>query len=112
VNRHDEPEIQRQRAALVALAEAMLRGEVGVVEAAPRIITHGRRGGLEDDDADIRIFEMISSLTDHLPTGSARRYWNAEALARKDVEIAEAEVFHRPPALAACESLLRRLRTQ
>lgn len=111
VNRYDEPTIHRQRVALIALAQAMLRGEVGVLDGCQRMLGLASRAAVEEHDPDLIVFHGIHSQEDHLPIGSVRQYWNAEALARADLEIAEAEDCHRPAALAACESLLRRLRT-
>lgn len=107
VNRYDEPEIRRQRDAMVAVAEAMLRGEVGVLEGAQRMVAFGWGAGLDANDPDLLTLVGIQSQEDHLPIGSVRQYWSPEALARMDEEIAEAETVHRSAALEACESIVR-----
>jgi hypothetical protein len=53
-------------------------------------------------------FVVIDSETDHLPMGDVRQRWAPDVLARKDVEIQEAEAFYRDCAFAACERLLAR----
>jgi hypothetical protein len=58
---------------------------------------------------DITLFVVIESESDGLPIGPERQYWNREALARKDVEIARYEAACRPLALAACERILKAL---
>jgi len=108
-NPNDEPEIQRRRREMVDLARAMLRGEIGILAGARRMLVYRFGAGLDESDDDMLTFVAIESQEDHLPVDpSERAHWNAEALARNDVEIAEAEAFHRPAALAACESLVRR----
>lgn len=73
------------------------------------MVAYRFRSGLDPNDPDMLTFAGIESQCDHLPLGSVRQYWDPVALARADREIAEEEAFHRPAALAACESLIRRL---
>lgn len=107
MSRYDEPEVQRQRDAMVAVAEAMLSGEGGVLEGFPRMLACGWRAVLDEHDPDLLAFIGIQPQEDHLPIGSVRQYRNGEALARADAEIVEAEAVHRTAALEACESLVR-----
>jgi len=85
---------------MVDLARAMLRGETGILAGARRMLAHRSGAGLDDLDADLLAFVAIDSQEDHLPVDpNERARWDAGALARKDVEIAEAEAFHRPRRL-------------
>jgi len=51
----------------------------------------------------------IDSETDTLPLGEVRQYWNAEALERKDREIAEAEAFYGDAVREVASRLVRLL---
>ena len=52
------------------------------------------------------IFTGIASETDGLPVGAVRQQWSAEALERKDREIAEGEEFYRDSAMEAATRLV------
>lgn len=108
VNPHDLPELERQRAAMVALARAMLRGEVGVLEGSRKMLDFVHTAGIDSRDEDLLVFVGIDSQEDHLPVGSERGFWSPDRLAALAPEIAKAEAVHRPGALAACKSLVRR----
>src|SRR5580765_1529802 len=43
-----------------------------------------------------------------VPTGEERRHWQAEALARKDVEIKNTEEFYRASAMVSAQNRLKR----
>ena len=45
---------------------------------------------------------------DHLPVDIERRNWRAEALKRKDAEIADAEAFYKNDVITACRKLIER----
>jgi hypothetical protein len=109
MNPGDDPRIQQRRREMLDLARAMLRGDVGILSGAQRMLLYRHDAGLEESDDDMLTFVAIEPQEDHLPIDpGARAHRDADALARADAEIAEAEAFHRPAALAACESLLRR----
>ena len=111
MNPYDEESIAEARDRMLALAGAILRGEVGVLLGAARMLEFRYGAGLDEWDDDMITFVGIESQEDHLPVGHVRQLWSAEALARVDPEIAMAEAFHRPAAFAACESLIRRFGT-
>ena len=101
------------RGKIVAVCQAILNEEMGVI-AGSRILC-----GLEfelrydlyrqyDCDEDFTTFIAINSETDHLPVDRERINWSAEALARKDREIAEAEAFYRASCFEACHTLVAR----
>ena len=95
------------RARLAALASALLSGEAGVIETARKLSEFVE---LEDEFwPAIRVFVSIDSETDALPIGEVRQYWNADALAGKDVEIALAERQWREAAVDASKELLKLL---
>jgi hypothetical protein len=95
------------RGKIVAICEAVLRDEMGVIAASRRL----SRFGLElfdGHDEDFVLFDAIDSETDHLPVDRERNNWSAEALERKDKKIAKAESLHRNDLFAACLKLIER----
>jgi hypothetical protein len=97
------------RQKVVAIAQRLLAGEMGVIEAARQINAfRGKRVGLDEFDPDFLTFVGIDSETNHLPLGESRRYWAADALARKDVEIARCEELLRSRGVEAASHLVAR----
>ncbi|MGH7786559.1 MAG: DUF2489 domain-containing protein [Candidatus Binatia bacterium] len=98
----------RDRAKVVEVAQAMLDGELGIIEGARR---------LNDLRATLEIYHLaedfvgvvaIDSETDTLPIGESRTLWNEEALIQKDREVEEAERLYRDGALEDCRKLIAR----
>jgi len=101
------------RGKIIAICEAILNEEIGVI-AGSRILNrlelellHSEVGQFHRD-GDFIPFVGIDSATDHLPVDRERANWSAEALARKDTEIAESEAFYKDTAFAACRNLIAR----
>lgn len=95
------------RGKIVAICEAVLAEEIGVIVASRRLSALG----LELFDGrheDFVLFDGIDSETDHLPVDSERNNWGAEALMRKDKEIASAEALYKNDVFAACSQLIER----
>jgi hypothetical protein len=94
------------RGKIIAICEAILNEEIGVI-AGSRILNRlefeliDYSVGKFDRDKDFIPFVAIDSETDHLPVNRERADWSAEALARKDKEIAESEALYRDSAFAA-----------
>jgi hypothetical protein len=94
------------RGKIIAICEAILNEEIGVI-AGSRILNRlefeliDYSVGKFDRDEDFIPFVAIDSETDHLPVNRERADWSAEALARKDKEIAESEALYRDSAFAA-----------
>ena len=63
---------------------------------------------VEDSDPDFSVFVGVDSQTDHLPVDGERNNWGEEALKRKDIEIAEAEAFHKDSVMIGCKKLIER----
>jgi hypothetical protein len=90
---------------IVAICEAVLAEEIGIIAASRRLSAlglqlFGRR------HEDFITFDAVDSETDHLPVDTERRNWSAEALGRKDVEIAQAEASYKNNVIAACRKLI------
>jgi hypothetical protein len=101
------------RGKIVAICEAMLNEEIGVIAGSRRLRwldaeLLNKEVGCFEHDEDFLTFAAIDSETDHLPVDSERRNWSVEALERKNKEIAKAEAFYKDDALAACRKLIER----
>ncbi len=97
------------RQKVVAIAQDLLAGRIGVLEAARQIdALRGDRVGLDELDPDFVTFLAIDSETDDLPVGESRRDWAADALAEKDIEIARCEELYRRQAVESASHLVAR----
>jgi len=96
----------RWRSDAVKAAQAVLVGEVGLVEGARRLTGIGQE--LVPDlwsDPDFSVLGAVDSESDGLPTGDARAHWDPSALTQKDSELAEFETKVRDAVLTACRSI-------
>jgi Protein of unknown function (DUF2489) len=101
--------VATNRQKVAQIAQRILDGEVGIIAGARQISALcGGHVDLDESDPDFRTFVGIDSETDDLPIGDTRRHWAADALQKKDAEIAAAEAFYRDAALAACKRLVAR----
>jgi hypothetical protein len=100
----------RQR--VVALAVAMLRGEISYFEGAAQLcaLRHAV-GGITDDDADFGAFLLMSSETDHLPLKKSWHLWSTSALVALSPECQCTEEWALGIAPGACENLVKRFRS-
>jgi hypothetical protein len=99
------------RRQLVALAAAMLAGELTFFEGASQVLRLWTKvGGVTGDDPDFEAFSIISSETDHLPLAESRQYWAKSALERVAPEIEHTEQWARGFAPKACASIIERFR--
>jgi hypothetical protein len=93
---------------VLSLARQLLAGQLNVIAAARALAPFGH-----DAQPELReillVFAGINSETDDLPVGEVRQRWSAEALERKDREIAKAEEFYRDRAMEAATRLVRLL---
>jgi hypothetical protein len=104
------PDIIRisSRQKIGAIAQRILDGSIGTIEASREIAPLRHRAGIGNDDPDVLLFVGIDSDTDHLPLGATRAHWSADALAAKDAEIKRAEDFYRKRVLEVCPRLVAR----
>ena len=94
---------------MVGTAESILNGEIGVILGSRKMSSFGYEL-CDDFDLDFVAFIAVDSETDHLPVDIERSNWSFEALARKDIEIADAEAFYRESVLGACRKIIDRFR--
>lgn len=92
---------------LISVITMVLDGKVGIIYGS-RLIQQYRFDLDDENDKDFGVFVLVDSDTDHLPVDNERDNWSAEALVRKDREIAEVEDFYRRDVFYACEVLLER----
>jgi hypothetical protein len=104
----DEAIIRRVRATAAVLARRALNREMSAIAAARELAALRHRVAAGDDDSDFLVCVAIDSETDALPLGPVRQYWAADALAKKDADIAEAEVWAMEVGEAAFHNIARR----
>lgn len=97
--------IEERTKEVVRLAQAMIDGEIDLVEGCRDIVYFTKRTPLEDDPV-IDLFFEFDDVTDHFPVGPARQHWSAEILAKKDAEKTEALKELGEPILNACQKAL------
>ena len=95
------------RGKIVAICEAVLAEEIGIIAASRRLSALGLKL-FDGRHEDFVLFDAVDSETDHLPVDIERKNWSAEALKRKDEEIAEAEAVYKNDVMAACRKLIDR----
>lgn len=99
------------RGQIVAICESVLAEEIGVIAGSRRLKRLGwQLNGAHDPD--FITFVAVDSETDHLPVDSERANWSAEALERKDAEIAHAEKLYQEDVFLACRKLIERFQLQ
>ena len=86
----------------------MIDGSIHYLEGACELASLRFEVGLPEDDKDFLAFTGVSSETDHLPLGSARQYWSAEALARHEPEIQKMIERAKDVSLVECKSIIAR----
>ncbi len=95
------------RGKIVAICEAVLAETIGIIAASRTLSALGLEL-FDRHDEDFIVFDAVDSETDHLPVDLERKNWSAEALKRKDAEIAEAEALYKNDVIAACRKLIER----
>ncbi|HKV34162.1 MAG TPA: DUF2489 domain-containing protein [Pyrinomonadaceae bacterium] len=93
------------RGKIVAICEAALAEEIGIIAASRRLSALGLEL-FERRHEDFITFDAVDTETDHLPVDKERKNWDAEALKRKDAEIAEAEAIYKNNVITACRKLI------
>lgn len=95
------------RGKIVAICEAVLAEEIGIIAASRHLSALGLKL-FKGRHEDFITFDVVDSETDNLPIDIERKNWSAEALARKDKEIADTEALYRNDVIAACRKLIER----
>ena len=101
-------ELETARERVVAIARALLAGELTVLQAAPQIARLRWELDPEQDDPDLLAFAGIDSQTDVVQVVDSLRPWPPELREEKEREVTETEALFRPDALASAEALIAR----
>ena len=100
---------QYSREKAINAAQAILAGEMGIIEGARLLSTLAP--DLVPDwkvDPDLLVLAALDSETDDLPVGAQRKLWEAKALAERDALVARIEADARESVEAACRNILSR----
>lgn len=92
---------------IVAAAQSILSGEIGIIAGARQLCGLGHQVGA-DRDTDFTFFVGVDSESDHFSIGEVRQHWNPEALRAKDTEIASFEALYREKAFEICRKLIEK----
>ena len=101
-------ELLERRQRIVETAQAVLDGQLGLLEGCHRLASLSYTVDPHMEDKELLSMVGIASQTDHLPIGAWRREWAPEALRAKDAEMAENEDYFRESALESCRALVER----
>ncbi|UWZ84885.1 hypothetical protein [Occallatibacter riparius] len=98
-----------QLAKVRQIAQTVVEGDMGAVEAAYLLLPILRRfSGLVTQD-DLNFVIAIGSETDDLPLGPVRELWDPNVLIEKDREIARCDELWKDQFRATCERIQSRL---
>jgi hypothetical protein len=97
------------RQKIVEIARRILDGSMSIIAGSRQLRAFcGGHGRIDEFDPDFLTFVGIDSETDDLPVGESRHHWAAQALAKKDVEIARCEDLYRDVAREVASRLVAR----
>ncbi|MDX6851590.1 DUF2489 domain-containing protein [Gilvimarinus sp. SDUM040013] len=106
---HEEYVLKKRQEA-AEIASGMLDGSIHYLEGAIKLASLRFETEVGEDDGDFLAFSGVSSETDHLPLGSAREFWSAEALERHEHEIQKTIKWAKEVSLFECKSIAERFR--
>jgi Protein of unknown function (DUF2489) len=92
---------------IVVIAQAVLSGDMGIIEGARKLGSY-RSDVKAEKDPDFIFFVGVASETDDLPSGKAESRWNPAALKHKLEEIKKYENSIREQAFIACQNLIEK----
>jgi hypothetical protein len=93
----------------VKIAQAVLDGETGIIEAA-RKLCWVRTDIRATDDPDFAFFQAVEAETVHLPAGDDARGWDRDRLLSKLEEAQTYESQVKEGAFQACRNLIEKFR--
>jgi hypothetical protein len=100
--------VASNRQKVARIAQDILDGRVGVIEASRAVVALRFEVAVDEWDPDFITFVGIDSETDDLPVGKAQQHWAPDALAQKAAEIARFQDLYREPAREAAAHLVAR----
>jgi hypothetical protein len=109
--RYDEEQQALMRWRVVATADAILRGELGIIEGARQLSSLAHDLVIDwTTDPDFLVFGALDTETDHLPVGAVRAFWDPAAVTEKDATVERIEAAARAEVEQACRSVVSRFR--
>ncbi len=104
---NEQEQLARQQ--LTVLLRSVLDGQCSYLEAAPQIVgLRSSLGGVREFDEDFRVFVVISSETDNLPTQMTRHLWSERAVQELEPDMAKYEKWANNLGSKSCSALLAR----
>lgn len=104
---HEDYVATRRRRAY-AVADAVIRGEMGAVEGSRVLSRMQNELDLGKVETDLMLtFIGVDSETDDLPLGDERDLWNPQALSEKDADLQAYQAKVQEPVRKACSRLIR-----
>jgi hypothetical protein len=94
--------------AAAAVAQAMLDGSTSLIAGSREIARLALAHAPTPLDDDFAPFVLFDDRTCDLPVGESRRHWAADALGKKDAELATVEAEFHDRLLEACRHLVAR----
>jgi hypothetical protein len=107
-NQYNLEEVQSTWIEAVKVAENILSGKIGIIEGARELTAISYKLDSVETETDFLVFIATASETDHLPVGKERQFWAKSALQEKDIEIKQAENYHKENIFSACRVLLEK----
>ena len=106
--RADEQKLMDSAAEITRIAQAMIAGELELIEGCRELAGYLSDAALRSDP-DARTIIGVDSEADAFPIGAVRERWANEALAERDRERTEYMTRVTPIVLAACGALVAKL---
>jgi hypothetical protein len=85
--------LTRDRESIQRVAQMVLGGQTGVIDAARTLLPLLRRSPELASEEDFNLIRAIESETDDLPLGQVREHWDPGVLVSKDRESARCELL-------------------
>lgn len=92
---------------IVSVANNILEGNIGSIEASRKLIALFYDAGLDNDD-DLAVFKALDSQTDHLPINKLRENYSSERLEEIDEEVKQYENFYRDAVMKASRNIIEK----
>jgi hypothetical protein len=102
---NDEQRSEAEKVRAKEIAQAVLSGRMGMLEACRELASLGHTPGVMSEEIHT-VFIGADSETDHLPIGAVRELWDQQVLLEKDRDIAAMEAHWKDRVVAACKELV------
>ena len=108
-NQYDLESLENHQRDAARTARAVVAGDLSIIDGSRSLSRLGAELTADRwDDAEFRLFALLDSETDHLPTDTQRGLWDQAAFEEKQRDVRRIEAAYREEVVAACERLIRR----